>query len=107
MINRYSPGIKGSIFFVYSPRSVVDLYLVKNDASKQNVRTTNIVFRSKRVRNLNDSTPAKGASSGNIGRGPFKKNLVIPKDPLNKLKINVYTTKVIEPSLNPVLGSLG
>ena len=62
---------------------------MKKDASKQNVRTTNIVFRSRRIRNLNDSTPAKGASSGNIGRGPFRKNFVNPKDPVNKLKINV------------------
>ena len=63
--------------------------MVKKDASKQNVRTTNIVFRSKRIRNLKDNTPDKGASSGNIGRGPFRKNFVIPKDPLNKLRINV------------------
>ena len=55
----------------------------------QNVRTTNIVFRNRRIRKLNDSTPAKGASSGNIGRGPFRKNFVMPKDPVNKLKINV------------------
>ena len=63
--------------------------MVKNDASKQNVRTTNIVFRSRRIRNFNDSTPAKGASTGNNGRGPFKKNFVIPKDPVNRLMINV------------------
>ena len=59
------------------------------EASKQNVHTTNIVFKSRRTRNLNDSTPAKGASRGNIGRGPFTKNFVMPKDPVNKLKINV------------------
>ena len=76
------------------------------DASKQNVRTTNIVFRSRRIKNLNDSTPAKGALRANIGRGPFTKKFVTPNDPVNKLKINVQTAKVIEVSLRP-LGSLG
>ena len=90
MTNRYSSGTKGYKIFLYWR------YLVKKDASKQNVRTTNIVFRSKRIRNLNDINPAKGASRDNIGRGPFTKKFVIPKDPENKLKISVQTAKVIE-----------
>ena len=57
----------------------------------QNVRTTNIVFRSRRARNLNDSTPAKGALSGNIGRGPLTKNLVMPKEAEKRLRNNVQT----------------
>ena len=62
---------------------------MKNAASKQNIRTTNIVFRSSRAKNLDDSNPAKGAFCGNIGRGPLRKNLVSPSDPVNKLIINV------------------
>ena len=89
MTNRYSSGIKGCISCLVFESSLINRKFAKMDASMQNVRTTNIVFRSRRVRNSNDSTPPKGASTGSIGRGPFTKNLVIPKDPVNKLRINV------------------
>ena len=74
---------------------------MKKEASRQKVRITNIVFRSRRFKNLNESNPAKGASFGNTGRGPFRKNFVIPKDPVNKLNINVYIAKVIDVLLSP------
>ena len=64
-----------------------NLFLRKNKQHHKRIKRD--IIRSKRVMNLNDNTPAKGASSGNIGRGPFTKNFVIPKDPVNKLKINV------------------
>ena len=62
---------------------------MKNEDSKHIVRTENIVFKRKSKKNLTDNTPAKGASCGNIGRGPFTKNLVIPKEQENKLRIKV------------------
>ena len=43
--------------------------------------------------NLIDRSPAKGASFGNIGRGPFTKNFVIPKEAEKRERIMVMTDK--------------
>ena len=43
------------------------------------------------MKNLTDSTPANGAFCGSIGRGPFKKNFVIPNEAVKTLKIKEYT----------------
>ena len=74
---------------------------MKNEASKHIVRTTNIVFISKSKKNLTDNTPAKAASCGNIGRGPFKKNLVIPNEPEKRLRIKVKLAKDISYFVSP------
>ena len=89
MINLYSSGIKGSI----SPYLATNIFrqLEKNEASKENVRTTNIVLSTNNNANLIDRTPAKGASDGNIGRGPFTKNFVIPKEAEKREREKVMT----------------
>ena len=50
-----------------------------------------MVFSRKRMMNFTDNTPAKGASCGNMGRGPLTKNLVIPKELAKRLMKNVVT----------------
>ena len=70
-------------------------------ASKQNVRTTNIVFRRKRIKNFAESTPDKGAFWGNMVKGPFTKNFVMPNAPVKRLRSKVYTANGIEFSLLP------
>ena len=67
---------------------------------------TNIVFNSNNVRNFTDRTPARGVSCGRIGRGPFTKNLVIPNEPLNRLRNKEKAAKGISVLLSPKL-SLG
>ena len=74
---------------------------MKKVASKQNVRTTNIVFRRKRIKNFAERTPAKGAFLGNMERGPFTKNFVMPNAPVKRLRSKVYTANGIEFSLLP------
>ena len=58
---------------------------MKKAASKQKVRTTNIVFKRKRMMSFIESNPPKGAFCGSIGRGPFTKKIVIPKELAKKL----------------------
>ena len=106
MINLYSSGIKGSML---SPQLSPCLcrQLEKNEASKENVRTTNIVLSANSNANLDDRTPAKGASFGNIGRGPFTKNFVIPKEAEKRERIMVMTDNDNSFVLPPCKGSLG
>ena len=71
-------------------------------ASKQKVRTTNIVFKRKRMTNFTDSTPPKGAFCGSIDRGPCTKNFVIPKELANMLRKKLVNVTVILLVLSPL-----
>ena len=75
---------------------------MKKAASKQKVRTTNIVFKRKRMINFIDSTPPKGAFLGRIGRGPLTKNFVIPKELAKMLMKKLAKETVIFLVLSPV-----
>ena len=44
-----------------------------------------MVFKNKNTMNLSESIPAKGASLGSKGRGPVKKNFVMPKELAKRL----------------------
>ena len=43
--------------------------------------------------NLSESTPAKGASLGSRGKGPVKKNFVIPKEQAKRLMKKLDTER--------------
>ena len=75
---------------------------MKKASSKQKVRTTNIVFKRKRMINFIDSTPPKGAFLGRIGRGPLTKNFVIPKELANMLRKKLVNETVILLVLSPL-----
>ena len=59
----------------------------------QTARTPNIAFRRQRLRNGIDSTPSKAESLERNWMGPFKRNLLVPKDEANRLTIKVTRGK--------------
>ena len=47
----------------------------------------NMVFNRNSIRNFNDNSPARGVFWERICTGPFRKNFVIPNEPVRRLNI--------------------
>ena len=87
---RYSGGIIGDISLVsiniVVSLNLVYLYVVNNEFSVQTILNPNMEFITSRLRKGIERSPLNAESFGRNWIGPFKKNLLIPKDEANKLK---------------------
>ena len=66
---------------------------MKNALSMHTILNPNIELIRKRLRKGIDSSPFKAESFGKNWIGPDKKNLLIPKDEENRLRMNVRRGK--------------
>ena len=73
--------------------------MVKKELSIAIVRIPNMVLRRQRQIKGKESSPFKGEFFGRKDMGPLKKNLLMPKELANKLKIKVMSGRAVLKSL--------
>ena len=80
-------------------------YDEKNIASRANILNANIECKTSNARKGIDNIPLMGASCGTIDKGPVKKNLLIPRELVKKLRANVMRGSACEKSLKEGIGT--